>query len=297
MNTPPTFLTTRELAELLRIKERKVYDLAAAGDIPCTKVMGKLLFPHAAVEAWLAAGQRGVPEPHRPEPSRPNVLLGSHDPLLEWTLRESQSGLAAYFDGSTDGLERFSAGEGIAAGLHLFDPATEGWNTAQVAAAFAAKPVVLVEWARRRRGLIMRPDDQSRISAFSDLRGLRVAARQANAGAQQLFDHLLRTAGIPESDITWSIVARSETDAALAVLDQSADVSFGLQSLAEQYRLGFVSIIEERYDLMVDRRSWFEPPIQALLTFCRSTPFAEHAAAFAGYDVSGLGRVHFNGTG
>jgi excisionase family DNA binding protein len=29
------YLTTRELAELLRIKERKVYDLVASGAVPC----------------------------------------------------------------------------------------------------------------------------------------------------------------------------------------------------------------------------------------------------------------------
>ena len=50
------YLTTRELASLLRIKERKVYDLAASGQIPCSRAMGKLLFPRKAIEAWIAGG-------------------------------------------------------------------------------------------------------------------------------------------------------------------------------------------------------------------------------------------------
>ena len=54
-----TYLTTRELADLLRIKERKVYDMAAAGEVPCSRAMGKLLFPRAEVEAWLAASASG----------------------------------------------------------------------------------------------------------------------------------------------------------------------------------------------------------------------------------------------
>ncbi|HIC80349.1 MAG TPA: DNA-binding protein, partial [Kiloniellaceae bacterium] len=41
----PAFLTTKEVAELLRVKERKVYDLSAEGEIPCRRVTGKLLFP------------------------------------------------------------------------------------------------------------------------------------------------------------------------------------------------------------------------------------------------------------
>jgi excisionase family DNA binding protein len=42
--TAPEFLTTREVAALLRVKERKVYDLASAGQIPCRRITGKLLF-------------------------------------------------------------------------------------------------------------------------------------------------------------------------------------------------------------------------------------------------------------
>jgi excisionase family DNA binding protein len=63
----PEYLTTRELADLLRIKERKVYDMAAAGEVPCSRAMGKLLFPRAEVEAWLAASASGprVPVPRR----------------------------------------------------------------------------------------------------------------------------------------------------------------------------------------------------------------------------------------
>ena len=46
-------LTTREVAGLLRIKQRKVYDLVASGEIPHVRVTGKLLFPRALLDAWL----------------------------------------------------------------------------------------------------------------------------------------------------------------------------------------------------------------------------------------------------
>src|SRR3546814_3770561 len=95
MNGGPSFLTTREVAALLRVKERKVYDLAAAGDIPCRRVTGKLLFPRAEIEAWLARG--GVGAGGRAQPA--HIVAGSPDPLPDWAIREAGSGLAAYFDG------------------------------------------------------------------------------------------------------------------------------------------------------------------------------------------------------
>ena len=104
---PHTYLTTKEVADLLRLKERKVYDLVAEGGIPCVRATGKLLFPRDLVEAWLArnlefkAGVESLAE-------RPPIVGGSHDPLLDWALREAETGLAVAFGGSLDGLRRMS---------------------------------------------------------------------------------------------------------------------------------------------------------------------------------------------
>ena len=53
-------------------------------------------------------------------------------------------------------------------------------------------------------------------------------------------------------------------------------------------------LLTERFDLLVDRRAWFEPPLQVFMEFCRGAEFAAKAAAMRGYDVSGRGRIHFN---
>lgn len=289
----PEYLTTRELAELLRIKERKVYELAASGEVPVSKVTGKLLFPERAVRAWLEearSGPRGDAAA-----ARPAVFLGSHDPLLEWALRESRCTLATYFDGSLDGLERFCLCGGIATGLHLYDPATNDWNVPAVARRCAEEPAVLVSWATRRRGLIVRDADRGAIGSLADLAGRRVAPRQEESGAQVLFAHLSAEAGIAPEALEAAPIARSEADAALAVARGEADAAFGLEALAAQFGLAFVPVSEERFDLLVDRRAWFEPPMQRLLAFCRSNGFTEHAAHFAGYDISDLGTVRWNG--
>lgn len=291
------YLTTRELADLLRIKERKVYDLAASGSVPCVRATGKLLFPRQAIDDWLGRHRDGaaVASAAKPASRPPRVVLGSHDPLLEWALRQSGCGLASYFDGSADGLERFAQSEGLAAGLHLRDDTTGDWNVPAVAARFADRPVVLVEWARRRRGFVLSNAVKDRVAGFSDLRGLRVTPRQPASGAQMQFLRLLADAGLTPEDLEMGEPARTEADAALSVLDGKADIAFGLQAEAAQYKLAFLPVAEERFDLLVDRREWFEPPMQAFLAFCRSPAFATKAGELAGYDISGFGIVHFNG--
>ncbi|MEO1274234.1 MAG: helix-turn-helix transcriptional regulator, partial [Pseudomonadota bacterium] len=293
------YLTTKEVAALLRVKERKVYDLAATGALPCTKAMGKLLFPRGEIEAWLASGAqpplRSAKSSERRTDEPPSVFLGSHDPLLEWALRESRAGIATYFDGSGDGVRRLAEGEGIAAGLHLFDAETGGWNSEGLLGTAATRPVVLIEWARRQRGLIVAESVAERVRGLTDLPGVSIAARQPGAGAEHLFHHLLSEAGIDRTALHIALHARSETDAAQAVAEGRADLCFGLAAVARLYRLDFVPVIEERYDLLVDRRAWFEPPLQALLAFCRSEAMQARAAAQDGYDMAGFGTVHFNG--
>ena len=50
----------------------------------------------------------------------------------------------------------------------------------------------------------------------------------------------------------------------------------------------------ECFDLVMRRRDYFEPPIQSLLAFARTEPFARRAAFLGGYDLARLGTVRFN---
>lgn len=288
----PEFLTTKELADLLRIKERKVYDLVSSGDVPYSRATGKLLFPRAAVNQWVLSKSEGIGA--AVTSARPAVFLGSHDPLLDWALRESGAPLATLFDGSLDGLSRFEHGEGIAAGIHIFQPGLDDWNLAEVERRFVSHPVVLMEFACRERGLIIDPGLVGQVNGFKDLRGLRLVPRQSGAGSQALLLHLLEMEGVGQDDVEFIAPARTETDAALAVREGKADVAFGLSGLARQYRRGFVPVLNERFDLLVDRWSWFESPFQALFRFCLTEAFRKKASEFEGYDVSGLGRIRHN---
>lgn len=289
--TRPEFLTVPELADLLRIKERKVYDLAASGTVPCTKATGKLLFPEAEIRAWIAsAGSPGAAS----QKTRSPLFVGSHDPLLDWALRQSQCGIPTYFDGSFDGLTRFAASEAIATGLHIFDAASTDWNVAAVAAHAPTQNVVLLAFAKRRRGLILRPEDASTVQGIADLTGRRIAPRQAESGTHALFSHLCQSAGLDMAKLTLTDAARSEADAVMAVQSGSADVTFGLEALARPYGLSFVPLIEERFDLLIDRKAWFDPPMQKLMHFLHGARFETHAATLDGYDLTELGHVRWN---
>jgi len=284
------FLTVPELAELLRVKQRKVYDLAASGELPCSRATGKLLFPAAEVRAWIERARSGGQPGGQ---ARPPIVLGSHDPLLDWAIRASRCGLASYFDGSLDGLTRFAEGGGVAAGLHVFDPDTGRWNVPAVTGAVADRDAVLVAFARRRRGLVLRPGGP-RPERLADLAGLRVTPRQPASGTVGLFEALAAQDGLDLSSISFTEAARTEDEAAETVRHADTDATFGLEAVARRFGLDFVPVIEEEFALLTDRKAWFDPPMQTLVTFLGSPAFRERAETYGGYDVAEVGKVLWN---
>ncbi len=285
MSGKPDFLTTKEVADLLRLKERKVYDLAAEEKIPCTRATGKLLFSRRAIERWLEQNSSG--DAIQTSSVMP-LIAGSHDPLLEWVIRESQCGIATLFDGSVDGLLKMEQQQAAVCALHLYSP--QGWNMPQVKERFSGKPMVLLEWVRRNRGLVFRPGLS--VTDFSQISALAVAGRQQGAGSQLLLDQLLEQAGI--GDVNYAVITRSESDAVLAVAEGSADCTLGLQYLARQHQLPFLPLLEEPLDLLIERRFWFEPPMQKFISFCRSSAFRKKLAEMQGYLADDIFRVRLN---
>lgn len=289
----PDMMDTHQVARYLRVKERKIYDLLKDKRIPALRVTGKWLFPKPEIDLWL---QRSAGPPCAPKSERPPlVVAGSHDPLLEWCLR--QVGLAMLPGTSAAGLDRLVASEAALAGIHLRDPASGEYNVPQVAEALAGRDVAVIEWARRRQGLVVAPGNPLGIAGMTDLvdKRARLVLRQPGAGSHALFQSLLIDWGVDAARLIIAPqTALSETEVGLAILEGAADAGLAVESVARSLRLGFVPLHQERYDLIVERRAYFEPAVQALFAFTRTPAFAAKAEALGGYDLGGLGQVRWN---
>ncbi len=288
----PDLMTTREVAEYLRIKERKVYELVRGRDIPCTRVSGKWLFPKRLVDVWLLEGSEGPRPDARTAP--PPIIAGSHDPLLDWALQESGSDIAMLACGSAGGLDRLADGRALAASLHLLDAVTGEYNVAAIGRALAAREVVALTWAWRDQGLVVASGNPLGLAEIGDLKSARarVAHRQDGSGSELLLRRLLAAAGLGIDDLALvGETTKSETDLGLAVLDGRADAGLAVAAVAKRLKLDFVRLARERFDLVVGWREYFEAPFQALIDFARTDRFRRHAAELGGYDLAEAGRV------
>ena len=281
------YLTTKEVAELMRVKQRKIYDLVARSDIPFSKTTGKLLFPKQAVLAWINKDNAQLKTGQL-------TISGSHDPLLEAVLRRAEAEIATIWNGSSSGLELVSSGRASAAVLHIFSPNDHSWNLRAVQTACTDKDVVLLHWAKRTRGLVMSKASADKVTSLADIQPFRVSRRQPGAGAQILFDCLLEEVGLSQSLLHQTEAFHTELDSVLALLEGQADIAFGLQHLASRYNLAFLPLITEYVDIVVDRKMAFEPAFQSLLAFCRTEAFTALSDGFDGYDTNNLGAVRLN---
>jgi putative molybdopterin biosynthesis protein len=290
----PEFLTTAEVADYLRLKERTVYELVRTRRIPCSRVTGKLLFPRRLIDLWVAGG---VDYAGGELADAPPVVAGSADPLLEWAVRASGSELALLSCGAEVGLQRLAARQAVATGLDLLDAGSGSYNVAALRAAEGLADVVLLAWARREQGLLVAPGNPRRLAGVGDLArpGIRLVRHREGDAGQILLHHLLEQARLRFDSLTIiSAPALDSRDVAAAILGGEADAGVAPRALAQQSGLGFVPLCWESFDLAVRRRDYFEPPLQRLLRFAARDAFARRAAALGGYDVSETGLVRHN---
>jgi excisionase family DNA binding protein len=293
------FLTTSEAADYLRLGERKLYELVTNGAIPCSKVTGKWLFPRHELDLWVLSGQARPAGMLTSEP--PAIVGGSQDGLLEWSLRESGSGLASLNEGTARGLQRLQRDEVMAAAVHFhsLDSSDNHANDANVAAMRTAPDLhdaVLVGLVRREQGLLLPSGNPKRLHSLTDVLalGARMAVRQQGAGAQMLLDVLLRRAGASHKDLR-QLATPSLTGPDLAATIRAGDADCGIatRAAAKSAGLDFVPLLWENFDLAMRQRSYFRPPMQALIRFLGEEKLRQRAGELTGYDHSPAGQIRF----
>ena len=286
-------LTTEEAAEFLRLSERKLYELVAKNGVPCTKVTGKWLFPRAALNRWLTAGM--APTAILREPAPP-IVGGSHDPLLEWALRESGCGLASLPEGSGEGLRRLTGGEVMIAAIHLhaLDEDGEQTNVARIADTQDLSDAVVIAFARREQGLVVAPGNPLKLGDLASVAKsrARLAQRPRGAGAQLLMMTLLAREGVAIGELALQQpVCATGDEIGHAVRAGKADCGIATRSVARTAGLDFVPLTWERFDLALRQHDYFLPQPQKLFGFFRSAPFTERAKELGGYDITDIGSV------
>lgn len=227
------------------------------------------------------------------------VMVGSHDltlDILATEIRKVAGGLflSSSHVGSMGGLMAIQKGEAHAAGTHLLDPKTGEYNIPYIEKIFKDQELILINLLYRDQGFILPKGNPKSVQQVEDIvkQNLLMINRQKGAGTRVLFDHLLRTKGIDPGVIRgYTREEFSHLGVAASVKSGSADVGIGIKSAALVYNLDFVSIGEERYDLLMDKNFYTSLKGQILLDIIQSAGFQKQVENLGGYSTRDAGKI------
>lgn len=295
-----TFLTTREVADLLKVNEKMVYTLVNDKGLPATKVTGKWLFPRRLVEEWLDVHIVNFSKENAGFSSEDGLLLlaGSDDPLFQRTLslfHELRKGTLAFFSnqGSLGGLTSLRRGLCHIGVCHLMQNDNAEYNFEFAEQELDRSPV-FINFSRREQGLLLAPGNPKRITAIADLArsDVSVVNRGLGTGTRLLFDYEIARSEISAKEINgYGREVPRHLDAAMEVLSGRADAAPAIRAVAGMLGLDFLPIRWERFDLLVSRERFFEKGIQAFLSLLHEEAFRRLAESMSGYDISLCGKM------
>lgn len=290
-------MNTKEVAAYLGIHEKKVYYLAKAGRIPCTRVTGKWIFPKALIDQWIEESAKGPG--WRKEEDRPVLLAaGSDDPSLGiltelYARRRDCPSFFLATVGSSAGLVALRDGVADLALAHVRHPETGEYNLPYLGSTipFGAAVVPLFH---RELGLITRPGNPFGIRSMADLTrgGLRFINRQDGSGTRIFVDQELARLGIHPEQITgYQAAVPTHVAVGLKILRGEGDAGLATHSAARLLALEFIPLTRERFDILVPKERFFSRGIQVLVEVAGSREFRTRVDALGGYDTTESGRI------
>ena len=296
------FLTTKEVAKLLKVNDKMVYSLINDTGLPATKITGKWMFPQRLVEEWLEMNILNYRQSELDMSSDTGRLLlaGSDDPLFQQTLSLFQKkgfGTVAFFAnlGSMGGLKCLRRGVCHIGVCHLLQDDNMEYNF-DFAEKELDRPPIFVNFSKREQGILLKKGNPKNIQSIADLArpGVTIANRPLGTGTRLLLDY-----EIARSDISTDTIAgyhhevSRHLDVGLEILAGKADAGPAIRAVAGLLNLDFMPLRWERYDLLIARERFFEQGVQQFMGLLHDVAFQQLAETFVGYDLSLCGKMVF----
>jgi len=233
------------------------------------------------------------------EVDRTILCTGSHDlclDILHDFLRSSTPAypLASTHVGSTGGIMAVRDCMTHIAGSHLLDPVTGEYNISYIRKYLEYRQVSLFTLVHRQQGLMVRPGNPMNIRSVHDLlrEDLVFINRQQGSGTRVLLDYKLEENGL-DPDLIRGYTSEEYTHmaVAMAVLSGKADTGLGILAAARALGLDFISVAEERYDLIIPENLLSDSRIIQILKIINTTGFKQRVEAMGGYSTRETGRT------
>lgn len=297
-------LTADDVAAMLHVGKKKVYELAKSGELPSYRVGRQVRFTAAAVARYIASPPDGTSISADTESILTAFPLGGDDPfvlagtspaagVLVGLLSTRDLSVARVPLGSYAALVNVYAGRADAAFIHLYDGKTGTYNIPYVQRVAPGMPTMVVRIAPVAQGLLVAKGNPHGLTSWGSLLrpGVTLANRSVGCAARVLLDErLVRMEVRPESLRGYDQVLPSAHAAATEVSAGTADVCIGTEREARDCGLDFVPLQTGWVDVALRKSDRTERLVRAVRELAPSPAFAQELKGL-GYDVSHAGAI------
>jgi molybdate transport repressor ModE-like protein len=173
-------------------------------------------------------------------------------------LCEKKSGLEIEFNsrGSLDALKQLQSSQYNIAGFHFPDGELAKQLAPEYMQLLDDKKHLFIRLATRQQGLILKPSLSDHIKDINGItrRSIKFINRQKGSGTRAIFDQLIKLNGIHKKDINgYKKEEFTHTAVTAMISSDHADVGFGLQAAAAQFKLSFLPLITETYVIAINK--------------------------------------------
>jgi molybdate transport repressor ModE-like protein len=190
--------------------------------------------------------------------------------------------------GSAEAVASLALGSCEVAGFHVPQGEFEAAGVTHYAQWLKPASQKLIGVAIRRLGLMVAARDPKKVYGIRDLSRpeLRFINRQSGSGTRFLLDLLLAKEGIDPATVHgYEQCELTHAAVAAYVASGMADVGFGVETPARQFKLDFIPIQTERYFLLCEERSLEMPAVRDMLKIIRSDEFKATVNRLPGYQA------------
>ncbi len=295
-------MNTKEVAKYLDIHEKQVYLLIKAGKIPCTRVTGKWIFPVKLIDEWIhSSAHDGLQQARKKINQIEGALLasGSNDLVLDMLLTTIKKEHPAFTifsanTGSINGLESLNTGLTDIAFAHLYDPQTGDYNIPYLKQYCPEHSPVVVNLFYRQIGFLVAKAKSNIFRGWESLTqdDTRFINRQAGSGIRVLLDHELKQRGIAAAAIDgYDREVFTHFEVGLSLVSNESDVGIASAAVAKILDLDFHPLTSERFDMILDKDTFFQPAIQAFIETLQSDKFKKRVEKIGNYNFKDAGRI------
>ncbi|CDM70243.1 molybdate-binding protein [Clostridium bornimense] len=315
MDKNKKFLSPLEVAEILSISKKTVYEIIKRNELKAYKVGNKLRISPDEVKRYIGEdkeefadlreeikvdyGMYSFSELYKNHIEDKLVICGKDSiiDILVSYLSQCYKGIKILrlYDNSFNGLCALYNGDVKVTASHIWNADTDRCNVDYVRSMLPGISTTIINLCYRTQGFYVQKGNPKNIKSWKDLsrKDVILVNRELGSGTRILIDESLKKFGIEKKDVQgYGNNVTNNREVVNFIRNGKADVGVGVKKhIRDNENLEFIPIHKESYDLVIKTEDLHTYPCKAIIDILKLEEFKSDCEENDNYDYTDMGKI------